>query len=59
MAEEKELSSLPYIKFHLAKSIAAYRFQHGPFASVEDLRELALMDEALFQKIKPYLTVKD
>ena len=58
-ADEKELRSLPYIKLHLAKSIAAYRFQHGDFASIEELRQIALMDASLFQKIKPYLTVKD
>lgn len=58
-ADEKELRSLPYIKLHLAKSIAAYRFQHGDFASIEELGQIALMDASLFQKIKPYLTVKD
>jgi len=58
-ADEKELRSLPYIKLHLARSIATYRFQHGDFASIEELRQIALMDASLFQKIKPYLTVKD
>jgi len=58
-ADENELRSLPYIKIRLAKSIAAYRFQHGDFASVEELKQIALVDESLFQKIKPYLTVKD
>jgi competence protein ComEA len=58
-ADEKQLASLPYIKFRLANSIAAYRFQHGDFASVEELLKLALVDETLFQKIKPYLTIKD
>src|SRR5258706_11873007 len=58
-ADEKEFRSLPYIPLHLAKSIAAYRFQHGDFASLEGLKQVALMDESLFQKIKPYLTVKE
>ncbi len=58
-ADEKEFRSLPYIPLHLAKSIAAYRFQHGDFATLEELRQIALMDESLFQKIKPYLTVKE
>jgi DNA uptake protein ComE-like DNA-binding protein len=58
-ADEKELHSLPYIPLHLAKSIAAYRFQHGDFDSVAEVRQIALMEESLFQKIKPYLTVKD
>ena len=58
-ADEKKLSSLPYLKFALAKSIAVYRFQHGEFSSVEGLKKIALMDETTFQKIKPYITVKD
>jgi DNA uptake protein ComE-like DNA-binding protein len=58
-ADEKELRSLPYIKHHLAKSIAAYRFQHGDYASIEELGQIALMDASTFQKIKPYLTVKE
>jgi competence ComEA-like helix-hairpin-helix protein len=59
VADQKELNSLPYIKFNLAKSITAYRFQHGEFKSVEELKRIALMDTSVFEKIKPYLTVKD
>lgn len=58
-AGEKELSSLPYVKFALAKSIAVYRYQHGEFNSVDELKKIALMDENTFHKIKPYITVKD
>jgi competence ComEA-like helix-hairpin-helix protein len=56
-ATEKELSSHPYIKYSLAKTITAYRFQHGPFQSVDDLKKIALIDESLFQKIKPYISL--
>jgi len=49
-AGEKELSALPYIKFKLAKTITAYRFQHGKFDSVNDLANLALMDQSLFER---------
>jgi competence protein ComEA len=58
-ADNKELTTLPYIKFNLAKAITAYRFQHGDFQSVDELQQLMLLDEKTFQKIKPYLTVKD
>src|SRR5260221_14764024 len=37
-ADEKEFRSLPYIPLHLAKSIAAYRFQHGDFADRKSTR---------------------
>jgi competence protein ComEA len=58
-ATEKQLTSLPYITFTLAKAIVAYRFQHKNFNAIDDLKNIAILDEARFQKIKPYLTVKD
>lgn len=57
--DERVLASHPYIKLPLAKAIAAYRFQHGEFKRPEDLKALVTVDESTFQKIKPYLTVKD
>lgn len=56
-ATEKELSTHPYIKYSLAKAIAAYRFQHGNFTSVEDLKKIALVDESFYNRIKSYLTL--
>lgn len=44
-----------YLKFHQAKAIVAYREQHGSFKSIEDLRQIKVMDEATIQKIEPYL----
>jgi len=55
-ATEKELGDHPYIKYKLAKAIAAYRFQHGEYRTIDDLKKIALMDDAKFQKIKPYLS---
>lgn len=54
---EKELAVHPYISNKLAKAITAYRFQHGNFTSLEDLTKIALVDEAFYTKIKPYLTL--
>jgi competence ComEA-like helix-hairpin-helix protein len=56
-ASEKELSTHPYIKYSLAKAIAAYRFQHGNFNSVEDLKKIALINETILNRIKPYLSL--
>jgi DNA uptake protein ComE-like DNA-binding protein len=56
-ASEKELAAHPYIKYKLAKTITAYRLQHGPFRSLEGLKEIVTIDEAKFQQIKPYLSV--
>lgn len=55
-ATEKELSDHPYIKYKLAKAITTYRFQHGMYGTLDDLKKIALMDDAKFQKIKPYLS---
>lgn len=56
-ATEQELGNHPYIKYKLAKGITAYRFQHGLFQSVDDLRKIQLIDESKFQKIKAYLSI--
>ncbi len=56
-ASENELAAHPYISNKLAKAITAYRFQHGNFTSLEDLTKIALIDEAFYTKIKPYLTL--
>jgi competence protein ComEA len=55
---EKGLASHPYLSFKLAKSITAYRFQHGRFTSVDDLAKMQLLSEGDLKRIKPYLTVE-
>ncbi len=57
-ANEKELGSHPYLSFKLAKAIAAYRFQHGHFTSLDDLTKVQLLSEKDFKKIKPYLSLE-
>jgi DNA uptake protein ComE-like DNA-binding protein len=56
-ATEKELAAHPYIRYKLAKAIAAYRFQHGNFSSLDELRNITLIDAPTFEKIKPYLSL--
>jgi competence ComEA-like helix-hairpin-helix protein len=55
-ADELVLSSHPYLTKKLAKAIVAYRFQHGKFHSLEDLRKVQLIDNTVLEKISPYLT---
>lgn len=50
-----ELKAHPYIRFNLANAVIQYRLQHGPFKSLTDLLNLAVMNEELLQKISPYL----
>jgi competence protein ComEA len=57
-SSEKELGSHPYLSFKLAKAIAAYRFQHGRFTSLDDLTKVQVLSEKDFRRIKPYLTLE-
>jgi competence protein ComEA len=54
-ATKETLTSHPYIRWPLARGIIEYRQQHGSFNSVSDLLQLAQMDQALFEKLRPYL----
>lgn len=54
-ATKDELKLHPYIKWNLANAIVEYRNQHGAFKSVEDLKNIVLIDEATFEKIVHYL----
>jgi competence protein ComEA len=47
----------PYIKYNVANAIVQYRSQHGPFASLQALKQVVLINEELYQKISPYLTI--
>ena len=52
-----ELKAHPYVRYHLANAIIQYRTQHGNFTSIEDIKKIMLVDDALYQKIFPYLSV--
>jgi len=54
--DEKRLSEHPYINYRLARAIVAYRLQHGPFQSVEDLEKMHAMPDTVRQKLQPYCT---
>lgn len=54
---EQELARHPYIRTKLAGAIVNYRFQHGKFGSVDDLRKIATVDEKAFHRIVPYITL--
>ena len=52
MASVAELDRLPGVGPVTAQRIVAYREQHGPFSSVEQLREAKLVNATTFEKIK-------
>jgi competence protein ComEA len=58
-ADANTLRQHPYIRWNLANAIVAYRKQHGPFGSISDLQQVALITPELYQKINPYLQISD
>lgn len=49
--------SHPYINYKQAKSIIAYRNQHGLYSDVDALKAIYSIDTLWLNKIEPYLTV--
>jgi DNA uptake protein ComE-like DNA-binding protein len=58
-SDEKRLAFHPYLSNTAARSIVAYRFQHGEFKTIGELRNIHALDEKTIQKITPYLTLGD
>jgi competence protein ComEA len=56
-AGRQDLAAHPYLSSKAADAIVAYRFQHGEFRNIEDLRKIPAMDTTTFRKVLPYLTV--
>ena len=52
-----QLKIHPYIKWNLANAIIEYRTQHGDYKTIEDLKNIATLDESTFNKIAHYLTL--
>ncbi len=56
-AARQDIAGHPYISHRQAGSIVAYRFNHGNYASIEDICRIENLDSVTFRKIRPYLTV--
>lgn len=57
-ATKEELNVHPYISWKLANAIVEYRNQHGNYHSLDDLKNILILDEATFYKIRFYLTLE-
>lgn len=53
----KHLYRHPYIDYNLARVIFNYRSQIGAYDSVEQIRFIKIIDDSLYQKIYPYLSI--
>lgn len=56
-AEYTDLVAHPFISSKQANAVVQYRKQHGTYQNVEDLLKIVTIDEEIFRKIVPYLTV--
>ena len=56
-ADVPRLARHPYISWPLAKAIIAHREDYGLFTTLEDVKEVYLMDEILFEKLTPYWVI--
>jgi DNA uptake protein ComE-like DNA-binding protein len=54
-ADVNTLAKHPYINYGSAKVIVAYREQHGPYQSSEDLLKIKIFNEEWVNRLKPYL----
>lgn len=48
----------PYIRTALGRILIKRRTKYGEFQSVEDLRRIVQIDDSLYQKLEPYVTVE-
>ncbi|MGZ3873188.1 MAG: ComEA family DNA-binding protein [Mucilaginibacter sp.] len=54
----EQLSRFPYLSYKQMNAIIQFREQHGEYESFADLKNIAIMDDATLEKIKPYITFK-
>jgi competence protein ComEA len=52
-----EMRSHPYIRYAIANAILQYRTQHGNFSSVDDIKKIMIVNDDVFTKVSPYLTI--
>ncbi len=53
----EELKTHPYFKYKLSHAIVNYRQHHGPFKQMEELKNIVLVNDSVYQKITMYLRV--
>lgn len=55
----KEMTKHPYLEFHIVKSIFNYKDSKGSFESVDELRQVDLIYDHLYEKIRWYFYVNE
>ncbi len=58
-ASQDVLAAIPDLGEAKAKAIVDYRRQHGPFNTVEDIKQVPGIEDQTFASIKDHLTVEE
>lgn len=53
-----DLRRYPYLSYKQANAILQYRSEHGDYDNLDDMKDVAILDEATLNKVKPYLMFK-
>ena len=54
----EEFKAHPYFNWNLSNAIVNYRQQHGQYISIEKIKSIHLVNEEIYRKIAPYLTIE-
>ncbi|MEP6710873.1 MAG: helix-hairpin-helix domain-containing protein [Ferruginibacter sp.] len=57
-ATQDEMKAHPYIRYQLANLLLQFRTQHGAYKSIDEIKKIMIVNDELFNKISPYLTVE-
>jgi len=52
------LRKFPYLSNKQTNAVIQYRSQHGNYRSINDMRNILILDETILRKIEPYLSFK-
>ncbi|QEM05702.1 hypothetical protein DIU31_020120 [Mucilaginibacter rubeus] len=53
-----ELKRFPYLSYKQMDAIVAYRDEHGNYSALNDLKNIAILNDGILRKIGPYLVFK-
>ena len=56
---QEGLSKHPYVRYKLARAICLYRENNGLFQHIEDLKKLPNVNDSIYIKLLPYITVNN
>lgn len=57
-AEYDDLKNFPYLNYKQMNAVIQYRKQHGEYETFDELSNVAILDDAVLKKIKPYIALK-